>query len=86
MAWCPINDLKTYIKTLTQDDSGRQSLSKTILFWSFITSSLFCWKLVVMGGFTEAYFAIYLTIASGHTLTSKFLDKKIINNDDKETP
>jgi len=76
MSWCPIKDTKSYIVELTTDDSGRKSLSKTITFWAFIFSTLFCWKLIIMGGFGVEYFTAYLASAAGHGLLSKFLDGK----------
>ena len=84
MKFCPLRDLKNYIAELTTDDSGRPSLAKTILFWGMICSSLFCWKLIIMGGFTPEFFGIFMVGITGSHGLSKYLDTKSLNTDSTE--
>ena len=76
MSWCPVKDFWKWKKEVTNDDSGRQSLAKNLIFFGFIFATLMCIKLVTMGGFSEGYFTAYLAIASGHSGLSKWLDTK----------
>lgn len=69
--------IKNHIIELITDDSGRVSLSKTVLFCGMISASLFCWKLIILGGFNETYFGLYLAAICGHANWSKIIDNKV---------
>ena len=71
-----VTPLIQYYKDLITDDTGRPSLGKSTLFWGFIFSSVFMWKLLLTGGFNENYFLIYMALVSGQHLTSKYIDNK----------
>ena len=70
-----LTKLKDYYLELTSDDSGKISLSKTMLFLGFIFISLYMWKLMVMKEITIEFFVTYIGFISGHQLISKKLDK-----------
>lgn len=65
-----------YYINLTSDDSGKLSLSKSILFWTAVTGGAIVWKLTLQEKLTIDFFIAFLAWGSGHTLTSKFLDTK----------
>jgi hypothetical protein len=67
---------RNYYIQLTSDDSGRPSLSKSILFWTAFTAGCIMWKLTVTEKLSIDYLIVFLTWGSGHQLTSKFLDIK----------
>ncbi len=76
MNFCPIDTYRKWTRELLCDDSGRPSLSKTILFYGFLAATGMCIKLIVLGGFSVEYFTAYLFFATGHAGVSKYLDVK----------
>lgn len=68
--FCP---LETY-RALTSDESGKPSLSKTTVFWGFISMSIWMHKLVVQDQMSPEYFMIYGALFVAHNFGSKYLD------------
>lgn len=64
------------LRELLTDDTGRLSLSKTMLFGGWIFVSCYMIRLIVSHQFTPEYLVLYIAFISGQHLTSKWLDGK----------
>jgi hypothetical protein len=73
--------LKADTRELITDDSGRLSLSKTMLGFGWLFVSAFVWNLIVTRQMTPEYLVIYIALISGQHLTSKWLDSRQPNDD-----
>ncbi len=71
-----LTDLKNYVLSLTIDDSGRPSLSKTMLFYGWLFMTGFMFKMIASKTITIEFFIVYCAFISGQHLTSKFIDSK----------
>ena len=65
------------IKESLQDNAtGRYSSTRVIAMLVAIASTVFMWKLVILGGMTIEYFMAYLAYGTGTFGINKFLDNK----------
>jgi len=64
------------------DKDDRLSHARLLNLLVGICACLYCWKLVIMGGFTETYFAYLLLYGMGQQTVNKFLDLKHGNKPD----
>ena len=69
-----------FVRELFRDDSGRPSLSKTILGACALIACVVIVKLTYMKELTPEYYLIFLSFATGHASMSKYLDKKGVNH------
>lgn len=77
--WCFFGRIMDWKTELTTDESGRESLAKNTLFFGFIASTLFCAKLIIMGGFDSTFFGLYLAAFVTHSSINKWIDNKKSN-------
>lgn len=66
--------MKNFLLQLISDDKGQLSHARFLNLVVGLCAALFCWKLVVMGGFNEYYFALFLAYGSGQQIFNKVLD------------
>lgn len=59
-----------------EDDVGRLSMSRLLMFASCIVTSFIVMKLTIIGGMNEGYFSMYLGAYAGVYLTGKAIDAK----------
>ena len=67
---------KADLRELLTDDTGRLSLTKTMLLGGWLFVSGYMLRLIVSHQFTPDYLIIYIAFISGQHLTSKWLDGK----------
>jgi hypothetical protein len=76
VSWCITRDIRHFVYCLICDNSGTPSLAKVNLLVGAVIASVVVLKATWLGTITEGLLAVYLTFCSGHSLFSKYLDKK----------
>jgi len=71
MSWF---DFKKNVGCFLQDDKGQLSHARLIAVLVGFSSTVFMWKLTIMGQLTPEYLLYYLTYGVVHMNVSKFLD------------
>lgn len=57
-----------------EGDNGMLSMSRLLMFWSFVIASVIMIKLAVTGGMNEGYFSMFLGAYAGTYLIGKGID------------
>lgn len=65
-----------FVKDLFHDDSGRASMSKTILGIVTIIACVIMLKMTYNDKMSAEYFLMFLSFGTGHASLNKFLDAK----------
>lgn len=65
-----------FLTRLVSDPAGNISSSRFLNLLVGVCACLFCWKLVLMGGFTEGYFIALLAYGSGTYSFGKWVEAK----------
>jgi hypothetical protein len=59
---------------LLRDGKGNLSHARFVNLLCGCCASLYCWKLVILGGFNETFFGLYLLYGAGQQTINKALD------------
>lgn len=59
---------------LISDSKGNLSHARLLNLLCGVCASLYCWKLVLVGGFNEYYFGLYLLYGMGQQTVNKAID------------
>lgn len=63
-----------HILELIMDPNGSLSHARFLNLFIGVCACLYCWKLVIMGGFNENYFGLLLLYGAGQQTINKALD------------
>ena len=63
-------------ESLQDNATGKYSSTRVIAMLVAIASTVFMWKLVLLGGMTIEYFMAYMAYGAGSFSLNKFLDNK----------
>jgi hypothetical protein len=75
------------LRELVSDKDNRLSHARVLNLLVGVCACLYCWKLVIVGDFTETYFAYLLLYGMGQQTVNKFLDLRSGKGPDgKATP
>jgi len=67
---------KIFKESLQDNATGRYSSARVIAMLVAIASTVFMWKLVILGGMSIEYFIAYLAYGTGTASLNKFLDNR----------
>jgi hypothetical protein len=67
---------KIITESLQDNATGRYSSSRVIAMLVAIASTVFMWKLILLGGMSIEYFIAYLAYGTGTVSLNKFLDSR----------
>ena len=68
--------MKCLLIKLISDERGNISSARFLNMLVGICACLFCWKLVLMGGFSEGYFGLLLAYGGGNYGWGKLMETK----------
>lgn len=69
--------MKESIREFFESDAGIMSMSRLLMFGSFVITSVIMLKLTATNGMNEGYFSMYLGAYAGVYLTGKAIDAKV---------
>ncbi len=68
--------MKDFFLRLISDEKGNLSSARFLNLLVGICACAFSWKLVLMGGYNENYFALLLAYGSGTFAAGKWMEKR----------
>jgi hypothetical protein len=68
--------MKSFFIRLVSDSNGTISSARFLNLLVGVCACLFCWKLVLLGGFSEGYLGLLLAYGGGTYSWGKFVESK----------